>query len=68
MQEIQPWVANNRLAAEEIRSILRNRRVHNSPTKVPILSQINPALVQPSHFFKICTYVNIIFSVYVWVF
>jgi hypothetical protein len=57
MQPIPSLGGSSCLAAQEIPNILRDPkvryRVRNSPPLVPILSQINPAHILPSHFLKI---------------
>jgi len=58
------WQASRLSVSQEIHRILWNLKVLfcilNSPPPVPILSQINPAHVTPSHFLKI--HFTIIFS------
>ena len=55
--------ADSSLASQEIARILWNLkvhyRIHNSPTLIPILRQINPSYPHPSCFFKI--HFNIVF-------
>jgi hypothetical protein len=60
------WEANSSLAGQEIPRILWNPkfnyRVHKRPPPVPILGQINPIHVSPSHLLK--THFNIILPSY----
>jgi hypothetical protein len=56
MERRQFWKANSFSASQEIPRILWNAevhyRIHNSPSRVPTLSQLNPVHA-PSHFLKI---------------
>ena len=56
MEQSPSWEANRFLASQEIPRILWNPkvhyRIHNGPSPVPILNQIDPAH-SPSHLFNI---------------
>jgi hypothetical protein len=61
-KEHSPSETNSLSATEEIRNILRNPkvhyRVHDSPPRLSILSQMNPVPALPSYFFQ--KYIDII--------
>jgi len=58
MEQSPSWEADSHLASQKIPHLLWNPkvhyRVHNSPSMVPILSQMHPVHTFPPYFPKIC--------------
>jgi hypothetical protein len=56
MEQSPSWEANSSSAVQQIPSILCNTkvhyRIHKRSSPLPIVSQINPLHVSPSHFLK----------------
>jgi hypothetical protein len=63
MEQSPSWEANSFSASQEIPRLLWNPKVHyriyNSPPPVPILSQLSPVHVHPSHISKIHFDINL---------